>query len=122
MSALDWLQEDFVFYSVAKPTQATLDEYYIKQLPAIRGAMVPTLKAGEEPDQENVPQFQYGGRIDFDDIMFNLLKLTGRQAHYQQRQKELAAQRRAGKTDKKPARKNKKKAKKASKAQNKEEL
>jgi hypothetical protein len=122
VSALEWLQDDFVFYSVAKPTEATLKEYYITKLPAVRGAMVPQVKDGEEPDQENVPQFQYGGKLDFDDIMFNLLKLTGKQAQYQKRQKELAEQRRTGKVkEERKLRKGKKKAKKSGNA-TKEEL
>lgn len=35
--------------------------------------------------------------MDFDDILFNLLKLTGKQVEYEKRQKEILAEKKTGK-------------------------
>ena len=58
-----------------------MDDYFIKKLPAIRGALAP-MDENEDADPDNVKQFQYGGKVDFDDIIFNLLKLTGKQKEF----------------------------------------
>lgn len=52
ISALEWLQDDFLFVSVHEPSQALMREYYVDKLPAIRGAL-----ADEDEDEDNVKQF-----------------------------------------------------------------
>ncbi len=75
----------------------------IESLPAIRGAFAPG--ENEEPDPDKVKQFQYGGKVDFDDIIFNLLGLTGKAKQYEVRQKEILAERLAQREPKKTKKK-----------------
>lgn len=96
ISSLEWLQDDFLFVSVRNPSQTLMKDYFINKLPAIRGALAP-LREGEEIDIEQVKQFQYGGPLDFDEILFNLLKLTGKQDEYKRKQERYVALRRDGK-------------------------
>jgi hypothetical protein len=48
-------------------------------LPAIAGILPP---APEQPD--SIRQFAYGGSINFDEILSNLLKLSGKEEEYYQ--------------------------------------
>ena len=48
-------------------------------MPSIVGILPP---APEAPD--NIRQFMYGGSINFDEILANLLKLSGKEEEYQQ--------------------------------------
>ena len=65
-----------------------MNDYQIKgPLPVIRGALAPLVE-DEDIDVESVKQFQYGGSIDFQDILFNLIKLTGKHKEYTERQKK----------------------------------
>jgi hypothetical protein len=41
ISALEWLQDDFLFVSVHNPSETLMKDYFIKSLPAIRGALAP---------------------------------------------------------------------------------
>ena len=58
-----------------------LKDYFIKSLPAIRGALASQKE--EDNDADQVKQFQYGGKVDFDDILFNIVKLTGKSQEYE---------------------------------------
>ena len=51
-------------------------------MPAIAGILPP---APEQPD--SIRQFAYGGTINFDEILANLLKLSGKEEEYYQLQK-----------------------------------
>jgi hypothetical protein len=48
-------------------------------MPAIAGILPP---APEQPD--SIRQFGYGGTINFDEILTNLLKLSGKEEEYSQ--------------------------------------
>ncbi len=92
VSALEWLQDDFVFASVRNPSENLKKDYFITRMPAIRGALAP-LKEDEEVEAEHVKQFQYGGTVEFDDILYNLKTLTGKQKDWETKQKLLREQR-----------------------------
>ena len=95
ISSLEWLQDDFLFVSVRNPSESLMRDYFIKQLPSIRGALG-ALKPDDEIEADSVKQFQYGGPIDFDEILFNLLKLTGKQEEYRRKQEQYVQMRRKG--------------------------
>ena len=99
ISALEWLQDDFKFIAVKNPSQNLMNDYFIKSLPAIRGALAP-MKEGEEVEPDQVKQFSYGGAIDFDDILFNLIKLTDKQQEWERKQVALRQQRLSNKDKK----------------------
>jgi len=88
ISGLEWLQDDFFFVSVHNPSENLMKDYFIKSLPSIRGALAP-LSSGEEVESDSVKQFQYGGPVDFDEILFNLLKLTNKQEEYKKKQENF---------------------------------
>jgi hypothetical protein len=124
LSALPYLQEDFLFISVNKPSGPLMREFFINSLPAVRGSLAP-FDADEDVDPDKVKQFQYAGKVEFDDIMFNLMKLTGKEKEWQKKADALRANRRAGLKDRempKDARKREepKKKKKKSKTRNEE--
>lgn len=48
ISSIEWLQEDFVFVSIHKPSKQLMADYFITKLPAIRGAL--TAMKDEEVD------------------------------------------------------------------------
>jgi hypothetical protein len=56
VSALEWLQDDFVFMSVRNPSKNLMKDYFINKLPAIRGALAP-LKEDEDVEPDQVKQF-----------------------------------------------------------------
>jgi len=56
VSALEWLQDDFVFMSVRNPSKTLMKDYFISSLPAIRGALAP-LREGEDVEPDQVKQF-----------------------------------------------------------------
>ena len=100
VSALEWLQDDFVFLSIRNPSKTLLKDYFIGSLPAIRGALAP-LHEGEDVEPDQVKQFSYGGKPEFEDILFNLKTLTGKQKIWEQKQKELIERRQQGNVNKK---------------------
>ena len=51
ISALEWLQDDFVFVSVRNPSQTLQKDYFIKKMPAVRGALA-ALREGEEVEPD----------------------------------------------------------------------
>ena len=53
LSNLEWLSEDFIFYAVRNPSDRLLKEYFIKSLPAVRGALAP-MKEDEEADADSI--------------------------------------------------------------------
>lgn len=79
LSGLSILKDDFVFISVTSPSDDMMKQFQIQKIPTIVGILPPTPDA---PD--SIPQFMYGGSINFDEILANLLKLSGKE-EYQQR-------------------------------------
>ncbi len=88
VSALEWLQDDFVFIAVRNPSELLKKDYFITKMPAVRGALA-SMKDDEDVEPDQVKQFQYGGKVDFDDILFNLKTLTGKQPDWERKQKAL---------------------------------
>lgn len=83
LSALPIIKESFVFMSVSDPSDYLRDGFKMQQLPFVGGIMPPP------PDQpENVRQFSYGGRIDFNEMLQNLLQMIGKEEEYQKQQKD----------------------------------
>jgi hypothetical protein len=68
LSALPILKDDFVFMSISGPSQNIIDSFQLKKLPTIAGLLRPS---PESPD--NIRQFGYGGTINFEEILSNLL-------------------------------------------------
>jgi hypothetical protein len=56
LSVLEWLKEDFNFVSIYNPSKLLMEDYFIKSLPSIRGALAP-LKEDEEVEPNYVQQF-----------------------------------------------------------------
>ena len=54
ISALEWLQDDFTFVSVANPQPSKLQDYFISSLPAIRGALAPQTEEDDDVDPDAV--------------------------------------------------------------------
>ena len=67
-------------------------------------------------------QFQYGGPVDFDEILFNLLKLTNKQEEFKKKQEQYVQLRRQGKNPKFENSKKKKKNKSKTKSNKKDDL
>ena len=80
LSGLSILKDDFVFMSVTSPSEDMMKQFQIQKIPTIVGILPPTPDA---PD--SIRQFMYGGSINFDEILANLLKLSGKEEEYQQR-------------------------------------
>ncbi len=81
LSALAILKEDFVFMSCTSPSEAMRENLQLKELPTIAGILPPT------SESDNMRQFAYGGSIDFNEILDNLLKLSGKEEEYYNQQK-----------------------------------
>ena len=121
ISGLEWLQDDFFFVSVHNPSENLMKDYFIKSLPSIRGALAP-LSSEEDVESDSVKQFQYGGPVDFDEILFNLLKLTNKQEEYKKKQEQFVQLRRQGKNPRFETPKKKKKNKSKTKSTKKDDL
>lgn len=121
ISALEWLQDDFLFVSVNNPSENLMKDYYINNLPSIRGALAP-LSSEEDLEVDSVKQFQYGGPIDFDEILFNLLKLSNKQEEFKKKQEYYVQLRSQGKNPKFENSKKKKKNKSKTKSAKKDDL
>jgi hypothetical protein len=53
------------------------EQFQINKMPTIAGILPPP------PDQpENIRQFTYGGSINFDEILMNLLKMVNKEEEY----------------------------------------
>jgi len=82
LSAVKYLKDDFVFMSVFDPSETYIQTFQLQRLPAVAGI----LKATGD-DATTAKQFTYGGNINYDEILKNLLALEGKEDDYYKKQK-----------------------------------
>lgn len=74
LSSNPLLQDNFAFYSLYQPSEDLMASYNLKELPTVGGIL-----AAETENDASLKQFMYGGRIDYDDMLSNLIQMSGKQ-------------------------------------------
>lgn len=63
-----------MFFSLYQPSEDLQTGFGLKGLPAVGGIL-----AAESENDQSLKQFMYGGRIDFDEMLTNLVKMSGKE-------------------------------------------
>lgn len=77
ISTMKILKDKFAFLSISAPSEELLKGHNFQTLPALGGVLATT---GD--DTSDVKQFSYGGKINFDEILTNMVQLAGKEKEF----------------------------------------